>query len=66
MAADGKLWCSTMAGELVIVEASPQGFKELARAEVIGETRQAPSIANGRLYLRDGHDIVCINVKKTP
>jgi len=66
VAADGKLWCSTMAGELVIVEASPGGFKELARAEVIGETRQAPSIAHGRLYLRDGHDIVCINVKKTP
>ena len=66
VAADGKLWCSTMAGELVIVEASPKGFRELARAEVIGETRQAPSIANGRLYLRDGQDIVCLNVKKAP
>ena len=63
-AADGKLWCSTMAGELVIVEATPKAFKELARAEVIGKTRQSPSIANGRLYLRDDHDIVCINVKK--
>lgn len=66
VAADGKLWCSTMAGELVIVAASPKAFQELARAEVSGETRQAPSIANGRLYLRDGQDIVCVNVKKTP
>ena len=65
VAADGKLWCSTMAGELVILKASPDKFEELARAEVIGETRQAPSIAHGRLYLRDGQDIVCVNVKKT-
>ena len=66
VAADGKLWCSLMTGELVIVEASPKAFQELARAEVIGETRQAPSIAHGRLYLRDGQDIVCVNVKQTP
>ena len=65
IAADGKLWCSTLAGELVIVKASPDKFEELARAEVIGETRQAPALANGRLYLRDGNEIVCIHVKKT-
>ncbi len=65
IAADGKLWCSTMAGDLVIVKASPDKFEELARAEVIGETRQAPAIAHGRLYLRDGKEIVCIHVKKT-
>ena len=66
VAADGKLWCSMMTGELVIVAASSKGFLELARAEVIGETRQAPSIAHGRLYLRDGQDIVCLNIKQTP
>ena len=65
IAADGKLWCSTLAGELVIVKASPEKFEELARAKVLGPTRQAPALAHGRLYLRDGQDIVCVHVKKT-
>ena len=65
IAADGKLWCSTLAGELVIVKASPEKFEELARAKELVKTRQAPAIANGRLYLRDGQEIVCVHVKKT-
>ena len=62
-AADGKLWCSTMAGELVVVQVTPDRYTELARATVAGETRQAPVIANGRLYLRDGAEIVCLDIK---
>jgi outer membrane protein assembly factor BamB len=61
--ADGKLFISTMKGELVIVEASTSGFTETARASVLGMTRQAPVISNGRLYLRDDREIVCIDVR---
>ncbi|WP_417850803.1 PQQ-binding-like beta-propeller repeat protein [Thalassoglobus sp.] len=64
IAADGKLWCSTMDGELVIVAATPEKFQELGRASLIGETRQAPSLSQGRLYLRDGAEMVCVDVKK--
>jgi len=64
IAADGKLWISTIEGELVIVKASHQGFEELGRAPVLNSTRQAPALANGLLYLRDNEDIVCLNVKK--
>jgi len=65
IAADGKLWISTMNGELVIVRATPQAYEELGRAEVIGSTRQAPSLAGGgRLYLRDDAEIVCLDVRK--
>ena len=63
MAADGKLWCTTMAGELVIVKATPQEFQELSRATVLNETRQAPSLSNGRLFVRDSEEIVCVDVK---
>ncbi|PHS02888.1 MAG: alcohol dehydrogenase [Blastopirellula sp.] len=63
-AADGKLFISTMKGELVIVKASPDGYQELGRATVIETTRQAPVISNGQLYLRDNQKIVCIDLKK--
>ncbi|TWT58164.1 outer membrane biogenesis protein BamB [Thalassoglobus neptunius] len=64
VAADGKLWCSLMTGELVIVRVDAAGFDELDRATVIGETRQAPAISNGKLYLRDNSEVVCIDISK--
>ena len=64
VAADGKLWISTMRGELVLVSATPEGFRELARAEVSGPTRGAPSLAHGKLLLRDDSEIVCLEIKK--
>ena len=64
IAADGKLLCSTMKGELVVVRATPEKYDEIGRATVIGTTRQAPALANGLLYLRDDKEIVCLNVRK--
>lgn len=64
IAADGKLWISTMAGELVLVRASPAGYEELARSDVGVTTRQAPALAAGRLCLRDDDEIVCFDVRK--
>jgi hypothetical protein len=53
-----------MAGELVLVKANPQTYEELARATVIGSTRQAPALSDGLLYLRDDKEIVCLDVRK--
>ncbi|HSG72494.1 MAG TPA: PQQ-binding-like beta-propeller repeat protein [Planctomycetaceae bacterium] len=64
ISADGKLWISTMKGELVLAEAATEGYRELGRKIVIGTTRQMPTLANGRLYLRDNEEIVCLDVKK--
>lgn len=64
IAADGKLFISTMKGELVIVAASSKSFQELARAKVIETTRQAPALTNGLLYLRDDKEIVCFDIRK--
>jgi outer membrane protein assembly factor BamB len=64
IAADGKLWISTMEGELVLVRATPKAYEELGRKTVIGSTRQAPALAGGLLYLRDGQEIVCLDVRK--
>lgn len=64
IAADGKLWISTLAGDLVLVRAAPSGYEELARADVGITTRQAPTLVDGRLYLRDFDNIVCFDVRK--
>jgi outer membrane protein assembly factor BamB len=64
IAADGKLWISTIKGELVLVRATPGKFEELGRAAILGPTRQAPSLANGLLYLRDEREIVCLDVRE--
>jgi len=63
IAADGKLFCSTLTGELVVVRANPDRFEELGRMSVVGKTRQAPSLAAGRLFLRDDREIVCLDAR---
>lgn len=62
--ADGKLFISTMKGELVLVKATPKAYQEIGRGPVLGSTRQAPALAGGRLYLRDDKEIVCLDVRK--
>jgi outer membrane protein assembly factor BamB len=64
IAADGKLWISNMAGELVVVKATTKGYEEIGRKQYIGATRQAPALAGGLLYLRDDRHIVCLDVRK--
>jgi len=64
IAADGKIFMTTMAGELVVARASSKKYDELGRATVLETTRQAPALSNGRLYLRDGREILCLDVRK--
>ena len=64
-AADGKLIWLTGNGELVVVEASPAGYKEIARAQVTGgKCWTAPVLADGKIYVRNAKgDVVCVDVK---
>jgi len=64
IAADGKLLFITTGGELVVVRATPKAYEEIGRKQVLGFTRQAPALADGRLYLRDDKEIVCLDVRK--
>ena len=65
IAADGKLLWLTGAGELVVVEATPGGYRELARAQVTGgKCWTSPVLSNGRVYVRNAKgDVVCVDVK---
>ncbi len=54
----------TEAGDLVGFDASPDGYKERARATVLAKpTRAAPALADGRLFARDGAKLVCVKLK---
>jgi hypothetical protein len=63
--ADGHLIILTEDGDLVLVEATPEAYKEKARASVLGQPcRSQIALANGRLYARDPKKLICWNVKK--
>lgn len=62
ISADGKLFITTMKGELIVVAASPKSYREIGRQQVLGSTRQAPAIAGGLLYVRDGSEVVCLQL----
>lgn len=62
--ADGKLIIISERGELMVAPPSTNGFKPLARAQVVGgKCWTAPTLANGRVYVRTGAgDVVCVDV----
>ena len=52
-------------GELVLAVASPDGFKPLARAQILPATVRAyPAIADGMVYLRNDNTLVCLDLRK--
>ena len=73
--ADGMLYCQDEgSGTIVLVEASPSGWKEHGKFTLDPQTKirspqgrvwTHPVIANGKLYLRDQDLIFCFDVKKS-
>ncbi len=51
------------AGQLVMVEATPKAYNELARAKVItGKCWSTPSVSGGKVFLRSTKEGVCIDL----
>ena len=51
-------------GALVLAKASPEGYREAAKARVVkGTCYTAPTLAGGKLYVRSNKEMVCINLK---
>jgi outer membrane protein assembly factor BamB len=52
-------------GEMVLAAASPEGFKPIARAQILPPTVRAyPAIADGMVYVRNDNTLVCLDLKK--
>lgn len=60
--ADGKLVILLESGELVLADASPKGYRELARRQILGTGRSYPAISKGHLYARDERNLVALKL----
>lgn len=50
----------TDSGQLVLLAADPKEARELSRAQVCGQNWCNPAYADGRLYLRDSRELLCV------
>lgn len=62
--ADGKLIVLSEKGELLVADATPEGFKPISRAQILGgKCWSAPVLAHGKIYARNAAgDVVCVDV----
>ena len=64
MLAGGKLVVITEDGELVLVEATPDGHRELARVPAIeGTTWNVPAFADGILLVRNTTEMAAFDLR---
>ncbi len=59
---DGKLYCVSESGDVVVVAAAPE-FKLLGRTSLGAQSYATPAVANGRLYLRTFKRLMCLAAK---
>jgi outer membrane protein assembly factor BamB len=64
IAADGMLIILGETGELVLAEATPDAYRELARHQVLqGRSWTQPTLWRGRLYLRNHTELVSLDLR---
>lgn len=62
--ADGHLLLMSDNGRLALAKATPDGFEEKAGAQVLsGRSWTMPTLANGRVFVRDMRKIVCLDLR---
>jgi outer membrane protein assembly factor BamB len=49
-------------GQLLLLEPNPEKYTELARLQVCGNTWSFPAYSNGQLYVRDGRQLMRLNL----
>ncbi len=65
IAADSLLIILGERGQLVLAEATPEAYRELSRAQVLsGKCWTSPTLAHGKLYLRNQTEILCIEMRR--
>jgi len=60
---DGKLYCLSEEGDCVVVGASPE-YKLYGKTPVGDASHSTPAVANGRLFLRTFHRLMCLEAAK--
>ncbi|HVY68665.1 MAG TPA: PQQ-binding-like beta-propeller repeat protein [Verrucomicrobiae bacterium] len=61
--ADGRLLALADNGDLVLVDATPEAYKELSRTKAVaGKCWSTPSVSNGKAYVRSTKEAVCLDI----
>ena len=63
--AGGMLYVLSDTGVLALIEATPEEYREAARFQALtGKAWTAPALANGRLYVRDQDEMLCLDLRR--
>ncbi len=63
--ADGHFYVLSERGKLLLVEANPNEYIEKGSVQILnGRTWTPPTLAGGRLFLRNQKEMVCLNLRK--
>lgn len=65
IAADGKIYCGSQQGDLIVIKAGTQ-FKRLAASKLGAPINATPAVANDRLYIRTGKELLCVGSRAAP
>ncbi len=60
--ANDKLLLLDDGGNLVLLDPDPKEYRELARAKACGPTWAHAALANGKLYVRDEKELICLQL----
>lgn len=63
---DGKLLMLDDGGYLVLAEATREQYKQLAKSQVCRGTLCNPACSDGRLFVRDDKEIICLSLGAEP
>jgi outer membrane protein assembly factor BamB len=61
---DGKIYCVTQTGEVVVIAAAPE-FKLLGRTALGEGSHATPAVANGRMIIRGFEHVFCLEAEKS-
>ncbi|MCW0220271.1 MAG: PQQ-like beta-propeller repeat protein [Prosthecobacter sp.] len=65
VAGDGKIFCGSQQGDLIVVKAGPK-FEQLSASKLDGPINASPAIGDGRVYVRTEKTLWCIGSKGPP
>lgn len=63
IAVGDKLLVLTEGGQLLLLAADPSKYTELGRLQVCGNTWSFPALADGKLYVRDARQLLCLDLQ---
>jgi outer membrane protein assembly factor BamB len=61
---NGRLLLLDDHGSLALLEPDTKQYRELCRSKVCGETWAHPALTDGKLYVRDGKELICLDLGK--